>query len=159
MIGRSSLARQHGGYVRHPTNIGYFFPGDLSNLSNQRLQCKKWTWRDNKLEFQSYFRSKPTQSVCRKRMNDIWEEFARSKTRQRLHDLARMIKARLVLISVINQQINRETCQLDHNIVTEAWNIENQNPPTESKYKVVVIETLHNQTRRKKHQHKKKIDM
>ena len=63
-----------------------------SNPSNQRLQCRKCTREDNKPVLYCYFRSNPTQRGYRKRMIEIWLEYARFKTtNQMLTDQVRNI--------------------------------------------------------------------
>ena len=118
MIGRCSADGQHGGLVRHLTNVDcssfrYTNDGQI-NHPNQRTQRRKWTRENNKLALYCYFRSKPTKKVYRKRMIEIWIEFARFKaTNQRFVDQFRKITKNGRLSDLkIHQQICRQTQQI-----------------------------------------------
>ena len=83
-------------------------------------------------------------------MIDIWEKFSRVKTTsQRLADQTRMIIKQGwfsgLKILKIHQQINRKTCQLEPNTITQALNTEESDPhpATESERQVRVIEKPH----------------
>ena len=110
--------------------------------------------KDNKLALRSYFRSNPTQRGYRKRMIDIWEEFTRFKiTNKRLADQAKMIIKKdwfyNLEIFEIHQKVNKETCQLDPNTISETLNREKTEPSDQ-------LETPHTQIQRKKHKKKKR---
>ena len=110
---------------------------------------------DNKIALYGYFKSNSTQRGGRKRMIEIWIEFARFKTtNERLADKIRTIIKKgwfsVVELLELHQQIYWETYQQAHNTVTETLNSETQKLRSKNKRKVIVTETPH------KYKHKKK---
>ena len=141
------------GNHRHPANVGCSFfrysNDQRINHSNQRLQRRKWIKKDNKIALYCYFRSNPTQRGNRKRMIEIWADFARFKTtNQRLADQVRTIIKRGWFsdpeILKLHQQIYRETYQQVANTITETQNTEM--PETSNQEET---EIPHNQTQHK----------
>ena len=66
---------------------------DISNQKDQIPKRKTWTKEDNHLTLHCYFRSNPSQRGNRKRMIEIWQEYASFQTpSQRLADQFRTIK-------------------------------------------------------------------
>ena len=86
MIVRCSLERQYGRSNGHYANVGCsslrYTNDEQINHSNQRPQRRKWTRKNNKTALYCYFRSNPTKRGYRKRMIEIWTEFARFKIRK-----------------------------------------------------------------------------
>ena len=96
MIGRCSPDSQHGRPDHHPTNVGCSFfryiNDDVANHNDRRPTRKTWTREDNQLALQCYFRSNPSQRGYRKRMIEIWQEYAKFQTTsQGLADQVRTI--------------------------------------------------------------------
>ena len=96
MIGRCSSDSQHGRTTHHPTNVDCSFfryrNDDETNHNSQRPSRKTWTREDNQLALQCYFCSNPSQRGYRKRMIEIWQEWAKFQTTsQRLADQVRSI--------------------------------------------------------------------
>ena len=135
MISKCSFDSHQGGFDLHPVNVNNSFSrytnDGLINFSNQRLQRRKGTRKDNKLALHCNFLSKPTLKGYRKRMMDIWEECACfTTTSQILADQSRIIIKKGwfsdLEILEIYQQINRETYQQYPKTKIEKINIKKQ---------------------------------
>ena len=122
-----------GGHCWHFANAECFFfrytNDEQINHSNHRLQRRKWTREGNKRALYCYFRSNPTEREYRKRMIEIWVEFARFKTKNpRLADQVRTIIKKCwfsdLEILEFHRQIYRETYQQSPNTVTATPNTE-----------------------------------
>ena len=128
MVSRCFFDSQHRGYDRHPENIDCSSSRCIHDeqiyYSNQRSQWRKLTREGNKIALYCYFRSNLTERGYRKRMRDIWTEFARFKTtNRRLADQVRKIQNNGWFsdheILEIHQQIYRQTYQQIPDTVTE----------------------------------------
>ena len=84
IIGRCSSDSQYGRADRHPANVGCSFfkymNDDLRNNNNQRRKRKTWTRNNSQLALHCYSRSNASQRGYRKRMIEIWQEFASFRT-------------------------------------------------------------------------------
>ena len=107
-----------------------FTNDDLSNHTNQRRQHKTWTREDNKLALHCYFMSNPSKRRYRKRMIEIWEEYARFRTiSQSLADQVRTIIKKAWFFDLEILEIRRKTnseSKQDTNTITDTPNIEKQ---------------------------------
>ena len=122
LIGWYTLDSQQGNPFGCSFSFFWYTNDELSNHSNQIHQRRKWTRENNKTTLHCHFRCNRTQRGHRKRMKEIWKEYARFNIKI-LIDQARTKKKkeRLVFdleILEIYQQINRETCQQDPNAIT-----------------------------------------
>ena len=86
---------------------------DLRNHNNQRRKPKTWTTEDNQHSLRCCFRSNSSQRWYRKRMIEIWQEYASFQTTsQRLADQVRTIIKKdwfsYLEILEIHQKINNE---------------------------------------------------
>ena len=132
----------------HPANVGcpssrytndsfFWYTNDEQiDHSHQRPQSRTWTREDNKLAFYCYFRSNLAKRRYRKRMIEIWTEFARFKaTNQSLADKVRTITKNGwfsdLEILEIHQQIYWQTHQQTPYTVTEALNTATSETPSQ----------------------------
>ena len=162
-----SLASQHGRPDRHPLNVGCFSfryrNDDVTNHNDQRPTRKTWTKEDNQLALQCYFRTNPSQRGYRKRMIEIWQEYAKFQTTsQRLADQVRTIIKKgwfsdLELLEIHKKKHQNKTMiqYQTHQVVS------NKNNPTKKNRKLRQMktpysQTIHYQATRKKHYHKNK---
>ena len=122
MIGMCSLDGQHGRSGRHSTNIACSFfrymNDDVRNHNHQRPKLKTWTREHNQLELHGYFRSNPSQKGYRKRMIEIWQEYANFlTTSQRLADQVRTIIKKDWFSDLKILEIYQKTLNLNYNTV------------------------------------------
>ena len=101
MIGRCSPDSSHWCPSHHPAKVvSSFFRDtndDLRNDTNHGRKRKTWTRGDNQLALHCYFKGNPSQRGYRKRMIEIWQEWASFQmTSQRLADKVNYNKERLV---------------------------------------------------------------
>ena len=124
MIGRCSPDSQYGRADRHPTNVGcssFKYKNDNeTNHDDQRPTRKTWTWEDNHLALQCYFRSNRSQRGYRKRMIEIWKECAKFQTTsQRLTNQVRTIIQKSLFSDLELHEIHQKTHKQNYNTVPD----------------------------------------
>ena len=117
---------------------------DISNHNDQRPKRKTWTREDNQLALHCYFRSNPSQRRYRKRMIDIWQEFASfPTTSQRLADQVRTIIKKGWFSGLEILELHQETQTVDNTIpnissgANQKQHIRNELPTLENEYTTV----------------------
>ena len=165
MIGKCSLDSQHGRPGRQPANVGCSFfrymNDDVKNHNDQKPKPKTWAREDNQLALHCYFRSNPSQRGYRKRMIEIWQEFASFQTKsQRLADQVRTIIKKSWFSDFEILEIHQKTHKQDNKYQTHQVS-SNKNNLIEMDCQLLKIKTSHYQTTHKqvapkKHYHKNK---
>ena len=132
MISRGSLDSQYANVdcssLWYTNDSSFSYTNEQIDQSYQRPQRRKWSREVNKLALYCYCRSNPTKRGYRKRMIEIWTEFARFKTiNQKLNDQVWTIRRNGWFsdseILEIHQQIYRQIHQQSPNTVKEALKI------------------------------------
>ena len=117
---------------------------DISNHNDQRPKRKTWTREDNYLAQNCYFRSNPSQWGYRKRVIEIWREYASFQTTsQRLADQVRTIIIKGWFSDLEILEIHQKTQTQDSTIpntssgTNQKQHIWNELPTLENEYATV----------------------